>query len=121
MEEFAHFTASGSMTWTVDSGDRTFMQYYLRGNRLSVQYHVTLTTVGGTLSTQLQITNGQYGGFTWAATTYQGYWAVDNTNAQMALIVAATDRISNWLESTGNWAAATNATTVAGVADAYVT
>jgi hypothetical protein len=50
-----NFTASGSMTWTVDSGDQVTYAYKLVGKSLTVAVWLATTTVGGTLSTQLNV------------------------------------------------------------------
>lgn len=47
------FTASGSMTWTVDSGDVSTDAYFLRGRTAFYQYDYLTTTIGGTLSNTL--------------------------------------------------------------------
>jgi hypothetical protein len=58
------FTGSGSMTWTVSSGDVVTMTYRLSGRTLTVVFSLDTTTVGGTASFGLLIGNGQWGGFT---------------------------------------------------------
>jgi hypothetical protein len=49
------YTGSGSMTWTVDSGDVTTMAYTLIGTTMIVSFFLVNTTVGGTPSSTLQI------------------------------------------------------------------
>jgi hypothetical protein len=49
------FTASGSMTWTVDSGDVKRLAYWLKGRTLFVQFAALATTVGGTASFALVV------------------------------------------------------------------
>lgn len=49
------YTASGSMTWTVDSGDVFAFRYRLSGRMLTVNFAILSTSVGGTLSNGLKI------------------------------------------------------------------
>jgi len=49
------FTASGSMTWTVDAGDVTTYAYTIVGKTMTVQFVLATTTVGGTPSNTLKI------------------------------------------------------------------
>lgn len=51
----ANFTASGAMTWTVDSGDVMTYAYKLRNKSLSLSVYINATTVGGVVSSQLRI------------------------------------------------------------------
>lgn len=51
-----NFTASGSMTWTVGSGDQTMFEYVSTGGFCRVRCNLVTTTVGGTPSTGLLIT-----------------------------------------------------------------
>jgi hypothetical protein len=56
------YTGSGSMTWTVDSGDVTTMSYTLVGTTMVLSFFLTSTSVGGTPDSVLQIAIP--GGFT---------------------------------------------------------
>ncbi len=47
------FTANGSMTWTVASGDVSTDRYYVNGATLTWQFRYITTTVGGTVNSQL--------------------------------------------------------------------
>ncbi len=50
------FTASGSMTWTVEAGDVTTFAYQMLGSgSMLISFALTTTTVGGTPSTSLKI------------------------------------------------------------------
>lgn len=49
------FTGSGSMTWTVDSGDLATFRYWLKGRTLIVDWAIDSASVGGTPSTVLLI------------------------------------------------------------------
>lgn len=109
----ADFTANGSMTWTVDSGDVEEFSYYLRGDQLSVNFRIANTTVGGTLSNVLQIKAP--GGFTFQADFDAFTYAID---AGAAPVAAFCFDMSSTLigigKFAGNWSAATNSTKVAG-------
>jgi len=50
----ADYTGSGSMTWTVASGDVEMFRYQQMGRRLRIEMMLFTTTVGGTVSTTLQ-------------------------------------------------------------------
>lgn len=107
-----NYTGSGSMTWTVDSGDITTQSYYLRGRTLTVAFYIGATTVGGTVSTSLQISNVAYGGFTIPKTTLAFALYNDNGggNTQGIVQAIAGDTKLSISKNTGNWALATNAT-----------
>jgi hypothetical protein len=49
------FTALGSMTWGVDEADVVTYAYLVEGKKMTVAFEIHDTTVGGTLSTALQI------------------------------------------------------------------
>jgi hypothetical protein len=57
-----NFTANGSMTWTVGSGDVTTYAYTVVGNMMTLKWFIVSTTIGGTLNTELRIAIP--GGFT---------------------------------------------------------
>lgn len=59
----ANFSASGSMTWTVEAGDITALAYRLSGRMLTLAVQLQTTTVGGTASNALGIAAAAYGGF----------------------------------------------------------
>lgn len=50
-----NFTASGSMTWTVQSADQITFEYMLIGHTMFLNVYLDSTTVGGTASNQLFI------------------------------------------------------------------
>lgn len=52
----ARFTANGSMTWTVASGDVTTDAYTLQNKMMTYIFAIETTTVGGTLNNNLIIT-----------------------------------------------------------------
>lgn len=47
------FTATGSMTWTVDSGDVQALRYLQQGNQLTLTLLIAASTTGGTASNGL--------------------------------------------------------------------
>jgi len=49
------FTAAGSMTWTVDSGDLSVFKYWLKDTTLLVSVNIGASTLGGTASAQINI------------------------------------------------------------------
>ena len=51
----ADFTASGSMTWTVEAGDVMTYQYMIIGKTMWVNFRLYTTVVGGTPSANLLI------------------------------------------------------------------
>jgi hypothetical protein len=90
-----NFTANGSMTWTVDSGDVTTLAYYLRGRTLHVSWFIATTTIGGTVNTQLIISNAAYGGFTWVKTLLNTCLTADNGASIAATTSTALFQISS--------------------------
>ena len=50
-----NFTASGSMTWTVESADVLTYAYNIIGKQMTVAFVIGTSTVGGTLSNRLNI------------------------------------------------------------------
>lgn len=109
------FTANASMTWTLQAGDVSTYEYTVIGHTMIVIFDLVTTTVAGTPSTQLIIKLP--GGFTaaknsWAPTIY-----TDNgvgPTIGFCTISAATTSILCFTATSGNWAAATNATNVRG-------
>lgn len=112
------FTANGSMTWTVSSGNRTCHRYYLRGRELSMLIALENTTVGGTPSSQLKI--AVPGGFTLGTTAFNSFpiTAFDNSatvaTAASAVIGASASTITCFanLSQSGNWSLSTGQTNV---------
>jgi hypothetical protein len=112
-----NFTASGSMTWTVASGDQGVYQWTEIGKTMHVAFEINTSTVGGTPSTELRIaipngrtasgtTSGTFAGLD-NSTAITGYWRVVNGNAYISLFVNL---------GTPNWTAATDSTYVRGIA-----
>lgn len=109
------FTASGSMTWTVDSGDVPVYKYWLKGRTLLVNWVINTSSVGGTPSYALflkipggfsaatgQYTSGMMFKDNGGAYTFSAAWVTSGTPTQIQLYVVGF--------GTANWAASTNAT-----------
>jgi hypothetical protein len=106
----AHFTASGSMTWTVAAGDQTTYAYMFSMDRLlTVTAYIVTSTIGGTPDNQLRVAIP--GGFAAAKTMGVGCLVGDNgaTVAGFAYVEAAGTHIkvirhdgANYSASAGN-------------------
>jgi hypothetical protein len=109
------FTGNASMTWTVAAGDVTTYHYTKIGKRMTVNWVIKTSTVGGTPSTLLQILIP--GGFTSAREEYGLMLYRDNggsRTAGVAFVDASNTKIfCQKLDST-NWTAATDTTQVQG-------
>lgn len=109
-----NFTASGSMTWTVASGDQTLFRYKQRGTMLSLILDLQTTTVGGTPATDLKVTTP----FTMATTTtgahYQGAGRDNNASPELLqLKTTAASAILTFVRNAGgNWTASTDLTAI---------
>jgi hypothetical protein len=109
-----NFTASGAMTWTVDSGDVLAFGYAIHGDMMTVGFSLQNTTVGGTLGNILKVAIP-------ASKTPKRYalnpiLIVDNGVATTgyAQAVPATGQLSILRTAGGNYSAATNTTSVYG-------
>ncbi len=104
-----NFTASGSMTWTVDAGDQKVYSYLLEGCRLIILVTIENATVGGTPSTDLDV--AVPGGFTITANTFQPVNITDNNvdllGSASALASGTVIRVR--VSPAGNWTSTTNA------------
>lgn len=102
------FTANGSMTWGVDSGDVQDMEYWLNGRNLTVRIAIVSTDVGGTANSTLLISNNQWGGFTIAGGNAH-FWGTLVVNAGTATTgriradTADSTHILFQLTAAGNW------------------
>lgn len=106
-----NFTANGSMTWTVDSGDINANYYTLIGKTLFWTVQAANTTVGGTLNNELRVTAP--GTFNQTCVGTFGY--TDNGTAGTGHFTAAsgTTYVALRKDLSGpNWTAATNNTIV---------
>jgi len=73
------FTAAGSMTWTVDSGDLSVFKYWLKDTTLLVSVNIGVSTLGGTASAQVNIKVP--GGFSFATGSSGRAFATYNESA----------------------------------------
>lgn len=111
-----NFTADGSMTWTVESGDVVFNNFKLIGTIVEWWLRLQTTTVGGTPDFGLRVTIPN--GFTGVDQLFGDMcFAGDNTSAfvpgSLRPITNATYlQIIKDLGSGGNWTASTNNTYV---------
>jgi len=112
-----NFTANGTMTWTVASGDQEVYRWVEVGKVMSVAFAINTSTVGGALNTELRIaipnsrtasftTDGAFAGLN-NGSAITGYWRVSSGAAYISLYVSL---------ATPNWSAATDATYVRGIA-----
>ena len=110
----ANFTGSGSMTWTVASGDVATNDYTLIGKTLLWGFDFQTTTVGGTPSTTLRVAIP--GGFT--ASKFMSTLCYGSDNGTITTVLAyvgASGTVLNFERQDGaNWAAATDATRITG-------
>jgi hypothetical protein len=104
-----HYTANGSMTWTVASGDSETYAYTLVGKTMTVAWRIVTTTVGGTPNTELRIAIP--GGFTSAKKIEATHHYSDNgatgtgiaeVNAGGTTIVLFKAAFAAWSASTDN-------------------
>lgn len=105
------YTASGSMTWTVDSGDVSVNAYRVSGKTLTRAFGIITTTVGGTPSNELRSANPN--GYTAAGRVFNGGVMNDNgtaANGYLDTKSAGNGYVGFFLNSGANWQAATNNT-----------
>ena len=117
----ANFTGSGTMTWTVDGADVNNLAYAVIGKLMFLAFNISATSVGGALSSALQIAiPGHAQSSRYGAGSYQyadngvagaGAWQVSPNGTVLQLFNA----------SSGNWTASANNTTVVGTAIFEVT
>lgn len=117
-----HFVGNGSMTWTLQAGDVNNISYNILRRLVRVNFSLNTTTVGGTPNNELQITNGQFGGFTCANEAF-GFlsWRESGVSVRTVGLCRINgsssgnnDRIRLQKSGEGNWAAGTNLTDVYG-------
>lgn len=108
------YTASGSMTWTVDSGDVGTDSYTVVGSMVTWTLGLNTTTVGGTTGGELRATLP--GGFTAAGTSTNGTCAhVDNGTAGSGawVVTSGNTYVSIYKDlNAASWTASTNATSI---------
>lgn len=105
-----NFTANGSMTWTVASGDQIVYAYTLVGKTMTLNVVLNTTTVGGTPNTSLRVAIP--GGFTSAKAMGGSYFYSDNGTPDCSqwAVTASGSVVSFFLKNSGNWAASTDNT-----------
>lgn len=108
------YTASGSMTWTVASGDVETFAYTIINKLMTVVFKINTTTVGGTPSTTLKITVPASKVAT--KTIYNTCYILDNGVRSIATCYAASGSVSINIEraDVANWTASTDNTYVYG-------
>lgn len=112
-----NFTANGSMTWTLTSGDQSNFRYVTIGKTMIVHFELATTTVGGTPNTALQILipNSKT-----AASTASAAIVVKDAGAAEEVGIAQVTAASNLIKlyrtnfTATNWSAATDTTSVIG-------
>ena len=113
--DVGNFTAAESMTWTVDSADVLTYAYSIVGKTMSLNFLLSTTTVGGTLSNYLILKIP--GGKTIAKYFSTIIFVTDNgVNAVGYMLgIAGTTEIRLYKDVSGvNWSASTNNTGVRG-------
>lgn len=109
----ANFTASGSMTWTVASGDQIAYSYTLIGKTMILRVEVQDSSVGGTASTNLNVAIP--GGFLAAGTSAIVFDMFDAGVGAIgyARTVASGSVVELYRQDRANWSLSTNTTNVA--------
>lgn len=104
-----NFTANGSMTWTVESGDVENNRYLVIGKTLFWSLGIVTSTIGGTPNTELRATIP--GGEVAAATGFytRCAYAVNNGSVVEArAVVAAATYVALLRNDGANWSTGTN-------------
>lgn len=107
-----NFTGSGSITWTVASGDQVAYTYRLVGDTMWVNFDIATTTVSGTGTTLLIAVPG---GKTIAEPAFLQPCAVGDNSATFAMGLAfssSSTKIGIAKADFSNWSAATDTTAV---------
>lgn len=105
------YTASGTMTWTLASGDVTLNKYIVIGK--TVHWHLVLTTtsVGGTPSTGLRV--ALPAGMTLVGANRGVHWYVDNGTEGFGGFIVNSSYVEFFKSNSGaNWTASTNNTSI---------
>ena len=110
------FTAAGSMTWTLTSGDVGTYAYSLIGNQMTVLFELNTTTVGGTANTNLKIKIPA--SKTATKTTRNGMKYTNNNAAPYSngfcAVIATSTTIDCYIDAATNWTLTTDLTNVLG-------
>ena len=109
-----NFTANGSMTWTVDSGDQQTYAYMLVGKTMILAFSIVTTTVGGVANNRLQLAIP--GGFSAKNEAWVPYRLTNPAAASSFCRVSASATIVELFRdaSAGNWTLGTDDTNVMG-------
>lgn len=111
----ADYTGSGSITWTVASGDVVQNSFYIKGRRLTMEFEIGTSTVAGTGGIlQIKVPNGYSGAMKATnpchyfenSTFGIGYTRMNPASSATNIQISKPDL--------ANWAASTDATTVRG-------
>lgn len=116
------FTAVTAGTWTVASGDRQ-AKYYLRGRLLFVNILISTSSItqSGGNPTVLQISNGQFGGFTVADPLTAPIYIEDAGTAKIGDVSTSGTALTVAFVPPAQWATATDTTSVRILASFEVT
>jgi hypothetical protein len=104
-----NFTGSGSMIWTVQAGDQVTFQYTTIGKTVFVLLQVNTSSVGGTLSTALNVNIPLQIGVTFT----QPAFAIDGSGAHITCLAtgqAGAYTVQFYKLGAPNWTASTNTT-----------
>jgi len=111
------FFGSGSMTWTVSSGNVQTFQYVIIGNMMTINFSIANTSVGGTPDTALRI---KIPAGKRPSTYYRLPILVSDNNGSTMALGTAILQIVNYIECYkdggvfNNWAASSSNTRVSG-------
>lgn len=109
-----NFTASGSMTWTVASGNVATYLAYIIGQIMTVEFFISSSTVGGTPSTALIIAIPTVNGANQSKTRIRSTITVINNGTQQTGVVEVLlngtvincyvdqSQVTNWTASTNS-------------------
>ena len=116
-----NFTASGSMTWTVEAGDVTTLAYRRLGRMIKVEFYLVTTTVGGTAAIFLRMAIP--GGYVALRTAQTLITIIDNGTRATgeASVSASGTKIGFNRQDAANWSLSTNNTYVLGSFEFEVT
>lgn len=105
------YTASGSMTWTLTSGDVALHKYIVIGKTVHWHLVLTTTTVGGTPSTGLRV--AMPAGMTLNGASRGVHWYLDNGTEGFGGYVVNASYVEFFKSNSGtNWTASTNNTAI---------
>lgn len=107
------YTANGSMSWTVASGDVVYNRYTVMGKTVLWRVGLANTTVGSTPNTELRVALPNSYTASHGAVVACGYLDDNGTVGQGTVIIDASGTYARVLKvPTGNWAASTDNTDI---------